>query len=50
MRFGVCAGIDQVQHLSQVGYDYIEPGVRTTLVPAEDDGAFEPVRRRASHR
>ena len=47
MRFGVCASLDKVARLAAVGYDYIEPGVRTSLKPDAGEEEFQAVREQA---
>lgn len=45
MRFGVCAGLDQVTIVQEAGYDYYEPGVANTLLPeTPDEAALPPLR------
>ncbi|MXV76926.1 sugar phosphate isomerase/epimerase [Candidatus Poribacteria bacterium] len=46
MRFGICTGIENVNSLAQIGYDYIELGVRNTLMPEADETEFEKMRER----
>ena len=31
MRFGICTSLDNVNRLAEVGYDYIELGVPTSV-------------------
>lgn len=47
MRFGVCAGLENVERLAEVGYDYIELGVRPGLMPEASEAEFEKVREQA---
>ncbi len=44
MRFGICTGLENVNRLAEVGYDYIEPGVRSALVPEADEAEFQKIR------
>lgn len=43
MRFGCCAGLDQIQRVQDAGYDYIELVVGT-VKPEQADSEFELVR------
>lgn len=45
MRFGVCAGIDKAQIVHAAGYDYIELGAASDLIPDEDEAAWTEKRR-----
>ena len=44
MRFGICTGLENVNQLAAVGYDYIEPGVRSALIPESDEIEFQKIR------
>ena len=44
MRFGVCTGLQNVNRLAEVGYDYIELGVRSALMPEADETEFQKIR------
>ena len=44
MRFGICTGLENANRLAEVGYDYIEPGVRSALVPESDEAEFQEIR------
>ena len=33
MRFGICTSLENVDRLAEVGYDYIELGVQSALMP-----------------
>lgn len=44
MRFGICTGLENVDRLAEVGYDYIELGVRNALMPESDDTEFQKIR------
>ncbi len=44
MRFGICTGLENVNRLAEVGYDYIEPGVRSALIPESDETEFQKIR------
>lgn len=43
MRFGMCAGFDQLTAVAEAGYDYAEMGAGA-LLPDLDETAFAPVR------
>ena len=49
MRFGICTGLDHVNRLAEVGYDYIELGVRSALMPESDETEFEKIRVRVAN-
>lgn len=44
MRFGICTGLNNVNRLAEVGYDYIELGVRSALMPEADETEFQKIR------
>ena len=44
MRFGICTSLDNVDRLAEVGYDYIELGVRPALMPEADETEFQKIR------
>lgn len=44
MRFGICTGLDNVNLLAEVGYDYIELGVRNALIPEAGETEFQKIR------
>ena len=44
MRFGICTGLDNINRLAEVGYDYIELGVRSALMPEADETEFQKIR------
>ena len=44
MRFGICTGLDNIKLLAEVGYDYIELGVRNGLIPEADEAEFQKIR------
>ena len=44
MRFGICTGLENVNRLAAVGYDYIELGVRNALMPEADEAEFQKIR------
>ncbi len=44
MRFGICTGLENANRLAEVGYDYIEPGVRSALIPESDETEFQKIR------
>ncbi len=49
MRFGICTSLDNVNRLAEVGYDYIELGVRSALMPEADETKFEKIRERVAN-
>lgn len=44
MRFGICTSLDNIKILAELGYDYIELGVRPALMPESSDDEFEKVK------
>jgi sugar phosphate isomerase/epimerase len=44
MKFGVCAGLDKLEMVTQAGYDFIEPPTRRTLHPEEGEEGFARIR------
>lgn len=48
MRFGICTGLENVNRLAEVGYDYIELGVRNALMPEADETEFQKIRERVA--
>ena len=44
MRFGICTGLENVNRLAEVGYDYIELGVQNALMPEADETEFQEIR------
>lgn len=46
MRFGVCASIENMDRLAELGYDYVELGVRNALIPENDESEFLTVQKR----
>jgi sugar phosphate isomerase/epimerase len=40
-RIGICTGINNNGILAEAGYSYVEEAVRSFLIPAEDDTAFQ---------
>ena len=48
MQFGVCTSLENVDRLAEVGYDYIELGVRTALIPESDEAEFQKIREQAA--
>ena len=48
MRFGVCAPLEKVDVLTEVGYDYIELIVQDELMPEADDTEFQQIRDRVA--
>ena len=49
MRFGICTDIDNIKFLAEVGYDYIELGVRNALMPEADETEFQKIRERVAN-
>jgi len=49
MRFGICTGLDNVDLLSESGYDYIELGVRAALMPESAETEFQKIKERIEH-
>ena len=47
MRFGICTSLENVNRLAEVGYDYIELGVRSALIPESDEADFQKIREQA---
>lgn len=48
MRFGICTGLENVNKLAEVGYDYIELGVQNALIPEADEIEFQEIRDRVA--
>ena len=48
MRFGICTGLENVNRLAEIGYDYIELGVRNALIPESDETGFQRIRERVA--
>ncbi|MGC4043828.1 MAG: sugar phosphate isomerase/epimerase family protein [Armatimonas sp.] len=46
MRFGVCAGLEQVPALAEAGFDYFEPGVVSALMPLSSTTEWQAMRAR----
>lgn len=42
MRFGVCAGVENLSLLAEAGYDYIELGVTSALAPEKPEDEVMP--------
>ena len=49
MRFGCCAGLDRLEAVAEAGYDYIEPGVSSTVTPLEGPEKLAEARRLLSN-
>ena len=49
MLFGICTGLENVNRLAEVGYDYIEPGVRSALIPESDETEFQKIREQVAN-
>ena len=47
MKFGVCAPLEKIDRLAEVGYDYIELGVQSALIPEKDEAEFQPIQAEA---
>lgn len=45
MRFGICTGLENVNRLAEVGYDYIELGVQSALMPEANESEFAAVKK-----
>ncbi len=48
MRFGICTSLDNVNRLAEIGYDYIELGVRNALMPEASEDDFQKIRERVA--
>ena len=46
MRFGVCTSLDNVEILTDAGYDYIDLGVGASLIPLAGEDEFQKIRRK----
>lgn len=46
MRFGICTSLDNVNLLSDTGYDYIELGVGVALMPEAEETEFQKIKER----
>ncbi len=44
MQFGICTGLENVNRLAEVGYDYIELGVQSSLMPEASEAEFQAIR------
>ncbi len=44
MRFGVCTSLDNVEILTDAGYDYIDLGVGASLIPLAGEDEFQKIR------
>ena len=44
MRFGICTNLKNVNRLAEVGYDYIELGVKNALMPEANEEEFQKIR------
>ena len=49
MRFGICTSLENVNRLAEVGYDYIELGVRPGLMPEADETEFQKIREQVAN-
>ena len=47
MRFGICTSLENINRLAEVGYDYIELGVRSALIPESNEAEFRKIREQA---
>ena len=47
MKFGVCAPLEKMDLLAEVGYDYIELGVQSALIPEKDEAEFQKIQEKA---
>ena len=43
MKFSICTALDNANRLAEVGYDYIELGVRRALIPEASDAEFQKI-------
>jgi len=48
VRFGCCAGLDRLEVVASAGYDYLEPGVSSTVTPLEGPEKSAQARRLVS--
>ncbi len=48
MRFGICTGLENANRLAEVGYDYIELGVQSALIPEADEAEFQKIRQQVA--
>lgn len=48
MRFGICTSLDNVDILTDIGYDYIELGVGSGLMPEADETEFQIIKERVA--
>ena len=46
MRFGVCTGIENAGLVTAAGWDYLELGVSTALVPEAESAAWDQSKKR----
>ncbi|MCG9126939.1 sugar phosphate isomerase/epimerase [Candidatus Poribacteria bacterium] len=44
MLFGICTKLENVDRMAEVGYDYIELGVQSALMPEADETDFQIIR------
>ena len=47
MRLGVCAPLEKMDRLAEVGYDYNELGVQSALIPEKDEAEFQQIQAQA---
>ena len=47
MKFGVCAPLEKMDLLAEVGYNYIELGVQSALIPEKDEAEFQKIQEKA---
>ena len=47
MKFGVCAPLEKIDRLAEVGYSYIELGVQSALIPEKDEAEFQQIKAKA---
>ena len=47
MKFGVCAPLEKMDLLAEVGYNYIELGVQSALIPEKDEAEFLQIQEEA---
>lgn len=48
MRFGVCAPLEKIDTLAAAGYDYIELGVQSALIPEAGNEEFQRIQDRVA--
>ena len=46
MKFGVCTSLEKIDRLADVGYDYIELGAQSVLVPEKSEAEFQAIQKK----